>query len=69
VFDALIEGTRLVPAILRADAAAARGGAYDDAYYDAFFREVRPVLERRLNESIAAVAAAITGAWEAAGRK
>ena len=34
----------------------------------AFFRATRPVLERRLSESIAAVAAIITGAWEAAGR-
>ena len=41
---------------------------YDDAYYAAFFKANRAVLERRLNESIAAVAAMITGAWEAAGR-
>jgi hypothetical protein len=69
VFDALIEGTRLVPAILRADRAARSGTAYDDAYYAAFFRDVGPILEQRINESIAAVAATIAGAWEAADRK
>jgi hypothetical protein len=69
VFDALIEATRLVPAILRADRAARSGTAYDDAYYAAFFRDVGPILEQRINESIAAVAATIAGAWEAADRK
>ena len=41
---------------------------YDNAYYDAFFKGSRGVLERRLDESTAAVAAMITGAWEAAGK-
>jgi len=64
IFDALIEGTRLVPAILQADRTAAGGRqVYDDAYFAAFFREAKPVLERRLNESIALVAASISGAW------
>jgi hypothetical protein len=64
IFDTLIEGTRLVPVILKADLTA--GGArqvYDDAYFAAFFRESKSVLERRLNESIALVAASISGAW------
>jgi hypothetical protein len=69
IFDRLIEDTRLAPAILKADLdAIGTGDMYDDAYFDAFFRSTRPVLERRLSDSIAAVAAAITGAWEAAGR-
>jgi hypothetical protein len=68
VFEALLEGTRLAPDLLRADRAAAGGTpVYDDAYYEAFFRGSRAILERRLSESVAAVAAAIAGAWEAAG--
>jgi hypothetical protein len=69
IFDRLIEDTRLAPGILKADLdAIGTGDVYDDAYFEAFFRAARPVLEQRLSESIAAVAAAITGAWEAAGR-
>jgi hypothetical protein len=41
---------------------------YDTAYYDAFLAANQPMMERRLSESISAVAAVITGAWEAAGR-
>jgi len=69
IFDRLLEDTRLVPAILKADFdALGTRDVYDDQYFDAFFRSTRPVLEQRLSESIAAVAAAIAGAWEAAGR-
>jgi len=69
VFDVLIEGTTLVPPILESDrkALGARD-TYDEAYYDAFFRANRAVMERRLAESISAVAGVIAGAWEAAGR-
>ena len=41
---------------------------YDDAYFAAFFAANRQVLERRLTEAIAGVAAMIAGAWEAAGK-
>ena len=69
IFDKIVEGTQLVPPILKADLDALGGrDLYDDVYFAAFFKANRPVLERRLNESIAAVAAMITGAWEAAGR-
>jgi len=69
VFSTLLESSRLVPAVLDADRRAIGSrDVYDQAYYDAFFRDSRPVLERRLNESSAAVAAMITGAWEAAGK-
>lgn len=69
VFERVLEGTRLVPAILAADLAAiGERDAYDDAYYAAFFKASKPVYERRLAESISAVAAIITGAWEAAGK-
>ena len=68
-FDKIIEGTQLVPPILKNDLVAiGTRDVYDDAYYAAFFKSSRPVLERRVNESIAAVAAMIAGAWEAAGR-
>ncbi|MDA1184260.1 MAG: hypothetical protein O2930_06400 [Acidobacteria bacterium] len=68
-FAAVLEGTRLVPTILDADRRAlGPGGAYDERYYDAFFQATRPVMERRLNESIAAVAAMVAGAWNAAGQ-
>jgi hypothetical protein len=69
MFDTLIAGTRLVPPILKSDLAAiGTRDVYDDEYYAAFFAANRGVLEQRLNESIAAVAAMIAGAWEAAGK-
>jgi hypothetical protein len=69
VFDAIIEGSRLAPPILKSDLQAIGSrDVYDETYYAAFFEANRSVMERRLNESIAAVAAIITGAWEAAGK-
>jgi hypothetical protein len=69
IFERLLEGTQLTPAILKADLAAIGSrDVYDDQYFQAFFTPTRAVLERRLNESIAAVAAMIAGAWEAAGK-
>jgi hypothetical protein len=68
-FDQAIESNRLAAGILQADREALGGrDVYDDAYFAAFFRATRPVLEQRLSESTAAVAAVIAGAWEAAGR-
>ena len=68
-FDALLQGTQLVPAILDADRVAIGSkDVYDHAYYEAFFKGSRGVLERRLDESTVAVAALIEGAWEAAGK-
>jgi hypothetical protein len=68
-FNVLRQGTQLVPTILEADRVAIGSGeVYDSAYYEAFFKGSRAVLERRLDESTAAVAAMITGAWEAAGK-
>ena len=69
IFDRLLEDTQLTPAILKSDLEAiGNREVYDDAYYAAFFKANKPVLERRMNEAIAAVAAMITGAWEAAGK-
>ena len=68
-FDALLESYQLVGTILKAvKAALGTRGAYDDQYYETFFASVRPVLEKRLSEAIAATAGAIVGAWEQAGR-
>ena len=69
MFATIVEGTQLVAPILKADLEAiGKRDVYDDAYFKAFFASNRPVLERRLNEAIAAVAAMIAGAWEAAGK-
>ena len=69
LFDVIIEGSQMVAPILKSDLTAIGArDVYDEAYYEAFFTANRAVLERRLNESITAVAGAITGAWEAAGK-
>jgi hypothetical protein len=69
VFDVVLQGTQLAAPILKADLDAIGGrDEYDDDYYAAFFKANRAVVERRMNESIAASAAMIAGAWEAAGK-
>jgi len=69
LFDALLQDTQLVPALLQADRdAIGDRDVYDTAYYEAFFKAQRATMEERLNKSIAAVAAMIAGAWEAAGK-
>jgi hypothetical protein len=69
MFETIVEGTKIVPDILEADKVAiGTRDIYDDSYYEAFFDRIRPVLEQRLGRSIAASAAMIAGAWEAAGR-
>ena len=69
IFEKLIEGNRLVPAILAADKAAIEGREfYDDAYFEKFFAGAKPVVERRISESIGGVAAMIAGAWQKAGK-
>jgi hypothetical protein len=68
-FATLLQSNQLVPAILKSDLEAiGTRDEYDDAYYEAFFKANRAVLERRVNDAIAATAAIITGAWEAAGK-
>jgi hypothetical protein len=68
-FDALLAGYQQVDAILQADSAAVAGkDTYDDAYFEAFFLKVQPILERRLAESITATAGVVVGAWDLAGR-
>jgi hypothetical protein len=68
-FDVLLASYQQVDAILKADTEAIGAKeVYDDAYYEAFFAKVRPVLEQRIAQSITATAGVIIGAWEAAGK-
>jgi hypothetical protein len=69
MFTTLLASNRDAENVLASDKAAAAGrDFYDDAYFEAFGKGTLPTLERRLNTSIAAVAAMITGAWEQAGK-
>jgi hypothetical protein len=69
IFETLLASNRLSEAVLEDDRRAASGrDFYDDAYFAAFEQSQFSALERRINESISAVASFIVGAWEAAGR-
>lgn len=69
IFDTLLEGSQLAKAVLDADREAIGNATfYDDRYFDAFFAKMKPMVERRLNESISAVASVIATAWEQAGK-
>jgi hypothetical protein len=69
LFDALSSGARLADGLLAADRRVAEGRLeYDDGYYEAFFAEARPLVERRVSDAITAVAGVIEGAWAEAGK-
>jgi len=69
MFETLLVSNRAAANVLESDQKAAEGREfYDDAYFEKFAAGTLPTLETRLNDSIAAVAAMITGAWEQAGR-
>jgi hypothetical protein len=69
IFDTLLESYTFVDAILAADKKAIGDRTvYDDRYYDAFFAEVKPILEKRLSDAITAVASIIVTEWATAGR-
>ena len=69
MFEVLLASNRDTANVLESDRQAAEGREfYDDAYFDAFAKGTLSTLERRLNDSISAVASFITGAWEAAGK-
>jgi hypothetical protein len=69
MFDVLLTSNRAAANVLESDAKAAAGREfYDDAYFAAFAAGTLPTLERRLNDSITAVASMIVGAWEQAGK-
>jgi hypothetical protein len=68
-FDALLASHQFVAPLLAADKEALGSrDAYDDAYFEAFFLKVKPILEERLATAITATAAIIVSAWEQAGR-
>jgi hypothetical protein len=69
-FASLIEGAALTTRVLEADRQAiGSGDLYDAAYFTRFAEGgAGPILEQRINEAIASVAAHIVGAWEAAGK-
>lgn len=68
-FDTLLASFAHVQPLLDADKAAVEGReTYDDEYFTLFFARMQPVLEKRLSESITAVASVITAAWVEAGR-
>jgi len=69
VFEAVIANEAMVPGLLDADRQAAAGrNAYDDAYFAAFFKSTRAVLERRMSDAASAVASAIVAGWTEAGK-
>lgn len=69
IFSALTTSFSLVQPILDADKrAVGNRELYDDDYFDHFFAGVKPILEKRLSDSIGAVAAMIHAAWVEAGR-
>ncbi|MGE3958796.1 MAG: hypothetical protein AB7H96_18945 [Vicinamibacterales bacterium] len=68
-FDALITSFALVDRVNDADKAAIGSkDVYDDAYFEAFFAAMKPVIEQQLSAAISATAGLIIGAWEQAGR-
>jgi hypothetical protein len=69
LFDTLTESAKLAEGVLVADKEAIGSGeVYDRAYFDRFFASTRPTLERRISESIGAVVAIVTRAWEEGGK-
>jgi hypothetical protein len=69
IFDTLLESFQLADDVLQADKEAiGEREVYDDKYFETFFVRTRPVLEKRVNDSINAVASMITSAWERAGK-
>ncbi len=69
MFEVLLASNRAAANVLESDRLAAAGREfYDDGYFAAFGKGTLPTLERRLNESITAVASIIVGAWEQAGK-
>jgi hypothetical protein len=68
-FDALLASHQLVAPVLLADKEAlGTKEVYDDAYFEAFFAKVKPILEERLAAAITATASIVVSAWEQAGK-
>ena len=68
-FDTLITSFSFVEGLLAADKAAiGQATDYDDAYFTAFGVVATPALEKRLGDSVTAIASLVTKAWEQAGK-
>lgn len=68
-FDTLLASHQKVSFLLEADREAiGTKDTYDDAYFEAFFVKVKPLLEERLSAAVTATASVIVSAWEQAGR-
>jgi hypothetical protein len=68
-FDVLLASYQLVDQLLKADRDAIAGrDSYDDQYFERLFAALRPMLEKRLADSVTATASLIVGAWEQAGK-
>lgn len=69
MFESLTASFTHVQTVLDADRAAIAGrDVYDDQYFTMFFSNARPVLEKRLADSIVATASLIAAAWIDAGK-
>lgn len=69
MFQTLLDSFLLAESVLQSDKKAAQGRQfYDEGYFEVLAEEQLGVLEKRLNDSITAVAAIVIGAWEQAGR-
>ncbi len=69
MFESLAASFTYVQRILDADREAIKGkDVYDDEYFTLFFSKIRPILEKRLTDSIVDTASLITAAWIEAGR-
>src|SRR6185436_6401136 len=68
-FDTLLASYQKVDALLKADkdAVGARD-YYDDAYFEAFYARVQPIVDAQLSLAVTLTASIITSAWEQAGR-
>lgn len=69
MFEVLLASNRAAANVFESDRQATAGREfYDDGYFEAFGKGTLPTLERRLNDSITAVASMIVSAWEQAGK-
>lgn len=76
VFSTVVESNALVASVLAADKSAAahleKGASdrlvYDDAYYAAMYRDLGPILQKRLADSANGVASVLVTAWTEAGK-
>ena len=68
-FETLIASFQKVDALLKADKdAIGAKDTYDDAYFEAFFGKVKPMIDAQLSLAVTLTASFITSAWEQAGK-